>query len=275
MRKHKAKYGTLAKLLATEHVLHINDTHPTLVIPELMRILMDELRYVLGKCVEHHQPVGRLYQPYGHARGAGVLAGIARAGADAAHHADHPRDQRALLSGPVELLPERFPEDLQARHRVGRDRPHGAFGHRRVCSINGVSALHSDILKERVFKDFYTIYPAKFRNVTNGIAHRRWLCEANPKLAALIESKIGKGYRKHPSELQVLANYGEDKALLAQLGQIKRDNKLRLAEYIKEHNGIEVNMDSIFDVQVKRLHEYKRQHAQHSAYYLAVPQAAG
>ena len=126
-------------------------------------------------------------------------------------------------------------------------------------SLRSVSALHSDILKERVFKDFYTIYPAKFRNVTNGIAHRRWLCEANPALAELIESKIGKGYRKHPSELQVLANYGSDTALLARLGEIKRDNKQRLADYIKEHNGIEVNMDSIFDVQVKRLHEYKRQ----------------
>ena len=126
-------------------------------------------------------------------------------------------------------------------------------------SINGVSALHSEILKERVFNDFYSIYSSKFCNVTNGIAHRRWLCEANPELAELIESKIGKGYRTHPSELQVLANYKDDKALLAQLGEIKRHNKQRLADYIKEHNGIEVSMDSIFDVQVKRLHEYKRQ----------------
>ena len=126
-------------------------------------------------------------------------------------------------------------------------------------SINGVSALHSEILKDRVFNDFYKIYSSKFCNVTNGIAHRRWLCESNPELAALIESKIGKGYRKHPSELQVLANYGDDKNLLRQLGEIKRHNKQHLADYIKEHNGIEVNMDSIFDVQVKRLHEYKRQ----------------
>ena len=126
-------------------------------------------------------------------------------------------------------------------------------------SINGVSALHSEILKERVFTDFYKIYSSKFCNVTNGIAHRRWLCEANPELAELIESKIGTGYRTHPSELQVLNNYADDKELLDKLGEIKRHNKQRLADYIKEHNGIEVNMDSIFDVQVKRLHEYKRQ----------------
>ena len=126
-------------------------------------------------------------------------------------------------------------------------------------SINGVSALHSEILKERVFTDFYKIYSSKFCNVTNGIAHRRWLCEANPELAELIESKIGTGYRTHPSELQVLANYAGDKELLSRLGEIKRHNKQRLADYIKAHNGIEVSMDSIFDVQVKRLHEYKRQ----------------
>ena len=126
-------------------------------------------------------------------------------------------------------------------------------------SINGVSALHSEILKERVFTDFYKIYSSKFCNVTNGIAHRRWLCEANPELAELIESKIGTGYRTHPSELQVLNNYADDKELLDKLGEIKRHNKQRLADYIKAHNGIEVNMDSIFDVQVKRLHEYKRQ----------------
>ena len=101
--------------------------------------------------------------------------------------------------------------------------------------------------------------PPSSATSTNGIAHRRWLCEANPELAELIESKIGTGYRTHPSELQVLNNYADDKELLDKLGEIKRHNKQRLADYIKAHNGIEVNMDSIFDVQVKRLHEYKRQ----------------
>ena len=142
-------------------------------------------------------------------------------------------------------------------------------------SINGVSALHSEILKERVFTDFYKIYSSKFCNVTNGIAHRRWLCEANPELAELIESKIGTGYRTHPSELQVLANYAGDKELLSRLGEIKRHNKQRLADYIKAHNGIEINMDSIFDVQVKRLHEYKRQMLNISAHHQPVPQAEG
>ena len=114
----------------------------------------------------------------------------------------------------MELLPERLPEDLQAGYRCRRYRPHLAIAG--SFSINGVSALHSEILKERVFTDFYKIYSSKFCNVTNGIAHRRWLCEANPELAELIESKIGTGYRTHPAELQVLNNYarqaGRDQA---------------------------------------------------------------
>ncbi len=110
-----------------------------------------------------------------------------------------------------------------------------------------------------MFADQYHLCPSKFRNVTNGIALRRWLCEANPELTELIRSKIGDGFISHPSELQVLRSFGGDTGLLRELAAIKRRNKERLAAYIREHNGIEVNLDSIFDVQVKRLHEYKRQ----------------
>ena len=256
--KHKAKYGTLENF-AHKHVLHINDTHPTLVIPELMRILMDE------NDMSWEQAWNITSQSVA--------------------YTNHTVMPEALECWPESLVQELMPRVMQIIHEInerfckelwnyfpgdfqkisklaivadGRVR----MAHLAIAgsfSINGVSALHSEILKERVFNDFYKIYSSKFCNVTNGIAHRRWLCEANPELAELIESKIGTGYRTHPSELQVLANYKDDKALLSRLGEIKRRNKQRLADYIKEHNGIEVSMDSIFDVQVKRLHEYKRQ----------------
>ena len=256
--KHKAKYGTLENF-AHKHVLHINDTHPTLVIPELMRILMDE------NDMSWEQAWNITSQSVA--------------------YTNHTVMPEALECWPVSLVQELMPRIMQIIYEINERFckelwnyfPNDfqkisklaivaddtvRMAHLAIAgsfSINGVSALHSEILKERVFTDFYKIYSSKFCNVTNGIAHRRWLCEANPELAELIESKIGTGYRTHPSELQVLNNYADDKELLDKLGEIKRHNKQRLADYIKEHNGIEVNMDSIFDVQVKRLHEYKRQ----------------
>ena len=256
--KHKAKYGTLENF-AHKHVLHINDTHPTLVIPELMRILMDE------NDMSWEQAWNITSQSVA--------------------YTNHTVMPEALECWPVSLVQELMPRVMQIIYEINERFckelwnyfPNDfqkisklaivaddtvRMAHLAIAgsfSINGVSALHSEILKERVFTDFYKIYSSKFCNVTNGIAHRRWLCEANPELAELIESKIGTGYRTHPSELQVLNNYADDKELLDKLGEIKRHNKQRLADYIKEHNGIEVNMDSIFDVQVKRLHEYKRQ----------------
>lgn len=256
--KHKAKYKTLSNF-AHKHVLHINDTHPTLVIPELMRILMDE------NDMSWEQAWNIVSQSVA--------------------YTNHTVMPEALECWPISLMNELMPRVMQIIYEINErfckelwDFFPNDFqkisklaivsdGVVRMAnlaiagsfSVNGVSALHSEILKERVFNDFYTIYPAKFRNVTNGIAHRRWLCEANPELTELITDKIGQGFITHPSELQVLANFGDDKELLEQLGAIKRHNKERLAAYIKEHNGIEVNMDSIFDVQAKRLHEYKRQ----------------
>ena len=256
--KHKAKYGTLENF-AHKHVLHINDTHPTLVIPELMRILMDE------NDMSWEQAWNITSQSVA--------------------YTNHTVMPEALECWPVSLVQELMPRIMQIVYEINERFckelwnyfPNDfqkisklaivaddtvRMAHLAIAgsfSINGVSALHSEILKERVFTDFYKIYSSKFCNVTNGIAHRRWLCEANPELAELIKSKIGTGYRTHPSELQVLNNYADDKELLDKLGEIKRHNKQRLADYIKAHNGIEVNMDSIFDVQVKRLHEYKRQ----------------
>jgi starch phosphorylase len=127
-------------------------------------------------------------------------------------------------------------------------------------SVNGVSQLHSEILKSSVFHDFYTEMPKKFTNVTNGIAHRRWLNQANPELASLITELIGDGYIHDAAQLENLMKFKDDASVLEKMAQIKRDNKVRIAEYIKKENDIEVNPDSIFDVQVKRMHEYKRQH---------------
>jgi len=256
--KHKARYGTLRNF-ARKHVLHINDTHPTLVIPELMRILMDE-----------------------EDMGWDLAWNITSQSVAYTNHTVMPE---ALEKWPVSLIEELMPRIMQIIYEINERfckllwevYPNDFqrisklaivsngivhMAHLAIAgsfSINGVSALHSEILRDRVFNDFYHVYPARFRNVTNGIAHRRWLCEANPKLADLIESKIGTGYRTHPGELRVLASMGDDKSFLKQLSEIKHENKQRLADYIKENNGIEVNMDSIFDVQVKRLHEYKRQ----------------
>lgn len=130
-----------------------------------------------------------------------------------------------------------------------------------VChKVNGVSALHSEILKNSVFKDFYTLEPDKFTNVTNGIAHRRWLCQANPRLSSYITSLIGDGFVYDGDELLKLRKYKDDAAVLSDLRKIKTANKEDFAALVKSRTGITLDPTSIFDVQVKRLHEYKRQH---------------
>ena len=126
-------------------------------------------------------------------------------------------------------------------------------------SVNGVSALHSQILKDTVFHDFYTITPDKFTNVTNGIAFRRWICQSNEALTDYLTNLIGDGFITKSDELKKLLDYKDDKKVLADLMAIKRQNKERFAKIVKKRNGVEIDPDSIFDVQVKRLHEYKRQ----------------
>jgi starch phosphorylase len=126
-------------------------------------------------------------------------------------------------------------------------------------TVNGVSRLHSDILTKTIFSDFYHYEPHKFTNVTNGIAHRRWLCYSNPELSALLTECIGSGFKKNPEELKNLRKFADDKSVLNQLNTIKKDNKENFAKLIKDRTGIILNTDSLFDVQIKRLHEYKRQ----------------
>ena len=126
-------------------------------------------------------------------------------------------------------------------------------------SVNGVSKLHSDILKASTFKDFYSVYPERFGNVTNGIAHRRWLCYSNPRLAGLIEDCIGDGYRHDPEQLQGLKAFADNTDVLERLRAIKHQNKIEFSNKLHAKSGILLNTHSIYDVQIKRLHEYKRQ----------------
>ncbi|MFI3312248.1 MAG: glycogen/starch/alpha-glucan phosphorylase [Eubacteriales bacterium] len=257
-QKHKAKYGTL-KNFAIKNVFQINDTHPALAILELMRILMDEEGYGWDMA---WGITGQSFAYTNHT----VLPEALECWSVDLMRSIVPR----LLSIVVEInrrfckqVMDRFPDDEAKVQKLS------IISHNFVkmanlsivssFSVNGVSALHSEILKDDLFHDFYDMYPARFRNVTNGIAHRRWMCLANEELSDFVTELIGKGFKTCPSELMVLKKFADDKQVLDKLFEIKHHNKERLAAYIKEHNGITVNTDSIFDVQVKRIHEYKRQ----------------
>ena len=255
---HKAEYGTLSDL-HVKHVFQINDTHPAVIIPELMRILLDEESMSWEQAWEI------------------VSKAVA--------YTNHTVMSEALECWPVSLVRSLIPRvfdiiteisrrfDAVIQYNFGdntskyntlgiiRD---GQIRMANLCiaagtAINGVSELHTEILKNRVFKDFYALFPGKFHNVTNGIDHRRWLAQSNPELHRLIAERIGDSYLTNAQELEKLAQYAEDGSMLAQLDRIKRLNKQRMAKYIDRHMGIAVDPDSIFDVQAKRMHEYKRQ----------------
>ncbi len=239
--------------------IHINDTHPTMAIAELMRILLDECGY-------GWDDAWRI-----------VTSTFA--------YTNHTVMKEALECWPVDLFKRLLPriyqitKEIDSRYRSSvweatkdADRvermaivSNGVIRMANLCvaachSVNGVSALHSNILKESVFNDFYNLTPQKFKNVTNGIAHRRWLCQANPELSALISELIGDKYVYDASELSKLKKYADDASILSELEKIKQNNKERFAASVKKSSGIVLDTNSIFDVQVKRLHEYKRQH---------------
>ena len=259
VRQHKAQYGTLRNF-ARKHVIQINDTHPTLVIPELMRILLDDEGYGWNEawhivtdsvCYTNHTVLAEALERW-------------------------PQNLiETLLPRIWQILKEiasRYQRDLERRY--GGD--NGKIAHMAiiwggevrmanlcVCAcqaINGVSALHSDILKRDVFRDAYQAEPDKFKNVTNGIDHRRWLSQINPKLDALIrECTGGDRYLLHPEALRDFEKFKDDPSVLQRLEEIKQENKRRFAAYVSRESGVTLNTDAIFDVQVKRLHEYKRQ----------------
>ena len=252
------KYGTLDRFYE-KVAIHINDTHPTMAIPELMRIFMDEYGYqwdaawaIVRQTVSYTNHT--------------VMPEALEKWPEQLFKATLPRIHSIVMEinrrQSADLM-KAFPNDEALRREMAIIN-NGELRMANLCveaahTVNGVSALHSEIIKEELFSGFAALHPEKFTNVTNGIAYRRWLCQANPRLSDLIAQLCGPGFKKDAGELEKLMAFTEDRVVFQQLEQIKRDNKEALAEYIREHNGITVNPSSIFDVQVKRLHEYKRQ----------------
>ena len=257
INRHLRTYKTLDNL-PEKVAIHLNDTHPVLAIPELMRIMLDECGYPWDKAWDI---VSRTVAYTNHT----VMKEALECWGEDMFKQKLPRIYQIIFE-----LNRRYCAELHARgidgYQVGRMAilNEGVVRMANLAvmasyKVNGVSALHSDILKQTLFSDFYSVTPHKFTNVTNGIAHRRWLNQSNPELAKLLDELIGTGYRLDASKLEELKKYKNDKTVLDSLGKIKRDNKIKMAEYIKKNNGIIVDPDSIFDVQFKRLHEYKRQ----------------
>ena len=258
VHRHLRVFGTMDNF-AEKVAVHLNDTHPTLAVPELMRILLDECGYGWDDAWNI------------------VTSAVA--------YTNHTVMKEALECWPEDLYKRLMPRIWQITKEIdNRFRNYvwqatnnadqvermaimsnGVVRMANLCvasshSVNGVSALHSEILKDTVFHDFYTLTPNKFKNVTNGIAHRRWLCQSNPELDKLLKELIGDGFVYHADELLKLRDYKEDKTVLAELERIKTHNKERFAEQVFKNTGVKLDPTSIFDVQVKRLHEYKRQH---------------
>lgn len=257
--KFKELFGNDFSKLPEKYAFQLNDTHPSIAVAELMRILVDENDLpwdeaweITTKCCAY---------------------------------TNHTIMSEALEKWPIELFSRLLPRIYMIVEEINRrfcDMLISKFGNnpekiRKMAivadgqirmawlaivgshSVNGVAALHTEILKNQELKDFYEIYPEKFNNKTNGITQRRWLGHANPKLASLITNKVGEGWEKDLTKLKGLEKLADDPIFQAQFMDIKKENKIALADYFKKTTGVEINPDSIFDIQVKRLHEYKRQ----------------
>ena len=253
------KKHTDFNILPEKVAFQLNDTHPTVAVAELMRILVDENDIPWNEAWDITRKV--------------------------CAYTNHTIMSEALEKWPVDLFSRLLPriyqiiEEINRRYCAALIERYGnnhekirkmaiiADGEIRMAylaivgshSVNGVAALHTEILKNQELKDFYEIYPEKFNNKTNGITQRRWLLHANPKLAKLITEKIGDDWTTELSKLEDLLKYVDDADFHKEFMNIKKENKISLAKYIKERKGININPDSIFDIQVKRLHEYKRQ----------------
>ena len=257
-RRHLSVYGTLTNF-AEKNAIHINDTHPALAIPELMRFLLDDCGFGWDTAWDI---VTNTFAYTNHT----VMKEAMEVWDEALFKALLPRIYSIICE-----INQRHCERLYREHRlnnemVGRLAILGnhqiRMAHLAVVGshmVNGVSGLHSQILKEEVFKDFYAIWPQRFTNVTNGIASRRWLVQANPSLSNLIKEAVGGDFADDMSSLAKLNNFADDTAFLEKLAASKRENKERFCRYVEQKNGIVLNPSSVFDVQVKRLHEYKRQ----------------
>ncbi|NLJ58721.1 MAG: glycogen/starch/alpha-glucan phosphorylase [Tissierellia bacterium] len=257
VKYHLKKHETIDNF-SEKNAIHINDTHPALIIPELMRIFMDEHNYSWEKAWDL---VVNTVSYTNHTVMAEALETFDE---------NIVRTKLPRIYTIIKEINRRFLEEAAAKYNsYDKALNMSIFGYGRVnmanlCiigshKVNGVASLHSEILKRTIFKNFYEYSPDKFLNVTNGITHRRWLNQANPLLSNLIDDLIGPDYRTKPKELTKLKAYKDDDHILKKLDQIKYENKKILAEYVKKHNSIELNIDSIINIQAKRLHEYKRQ----------------
>ena len=258
LKKHLRTYKSLDNL-PDKVSIHINDTHPALCVPELMRLLIDEHDYGWDKAWDIT--------------------------CRTLSYTNHTVMSEALERWNVSLFEQLLPRVYQIVQEIDRRLRvdlHGYYGNdmgkieymaviskneirmANLClacchKVNGVSMLHTEILKTSIFRDYYQMEPDHFCNVTNGIAYRRWLCQSNPGLTSLLKELIGDGFTKDSTQLEKLLEYKDDQQVLQRLQDIKLDNKKRLAGLILKRNGIYVDPNSLFDVQIKRLHEYKRQ----------------
>ena len=256
---HMSVYGTLDNL-HEKVAIHINDTHPTLAIPELMRILLDDCGYTWEKAWNI------VINTFAYTNHTVMAEALEKWDVNLVKHII-PR----IFSIIVEIN-NRYCRELMEKHGYDSSKTtrmsiikDNQIHMATLCvvashSVNGVSKLHSEIIKESVFHDEYETTPEKFKNVTNGIAYRRWLYQSNPGLTNLLKDKIGDKFLKDGAELIKLREFENDKTVLEQLNKIKKENKEKFAKFVKNKSNFIIDTSSIFDVQVKRLHEYKRQH---------------
>ncbi|HIU81304.1 MAG TPA: glycogen/starch/alpha-glucan phosphorylase [Candidatus Ornithoclostridium faecavium] len=257
-KTHLRDYGTLDSL-PDKVAIHINDTHPTLCIPELMRLLLDEYGYSWDKAWDI---VTRTISYTNHT----VMAEALEKWPENLFKQLLPRIYQII--GEINQrfcnkLWEFYPNDWN-KVAYNAILSHNQIKMANLClaashTVNGVSELHSEILKNDVFNDYYKMNPGVFTNVTNGITYRRWLCQANPRLSSFITELIGDSFLKDADELKKLEQFKGKRDVLDKWLEIKRANKVDFSNFVKETTGVSIDPDSIFDVQVKRLHEYKRQ----------------
>lgn len=261
IRRHEQECGSCLNL-AEKVAIHLNDTHPTLAIPELMRILIDEKGYAWEQAWNTTRKTF--------------------------FYTNHTLMSEALETWPVEMIAHVLPRHLQIIFEINewflqevREKFPGdealirrvsiidEQGDRRVRmawlaviasgKVNGVAKIHSDLMVDSIFADFAKIYPNRFTNVTNGVTPRRWIQIANPGLAHILDKYIGKNWRTELTQLEKLNAFADDPDVQAQIAAVKVENKRKLAEYVEQTQGIKLNPEAIFDVQIKRIHKYKRQ----------------
>ena len=259
VRRYKGTYGNDFSKFAEKVAIQLNDTHPVVAIPELMRIFLDSEKLLWD---EAWSICKKVFAYTNHT----ILSEALEKWDIALFQPLLPRIYQI-----IEEINRRFVEELHQKYPgdLGKIQYMSIIGNGQVRmawlaivgshKVNGVAALHTEILKNSELKDWYDLYPEKFLNKTNGITQRRWLLKANPELSSLITELIGDGWTTDLYKLKELEKYLDDENVLNRIDEIKLHNKERLANYIKETTGIEVNPHSIFDIQVKRLHEYKRQ----------------